>query len=75
MEWLSNQGPQSKYEYSAFCEGHSELPIHTAPRLPQFPQQPITIALEIKEAIATLKPWMLLARSIGMNEKRDGSQV
>lgn len=23
LEWLSNQGPQSKYEYSTFCQGHS----------------------------------------------------
>lgn len=64
FEWLFNQGPQSKYEYSAFCQGHSKLPIHTAPCLPQFPQQPITIALESRETIATLGPWMLLAGSI-----------
>lgn len=69
LEWLSNQGPQSKYEYSAFCQGHSKLPIHTAPCLPQFPQQPITNALESRETIATLRPWMLLAGSIEWKRK------
>lgn len=64
LEWLSNQGPQSKYEYSTFCQGHSKLPIHTASCLPQFPQQPITIAMESRETIATLRPWMLLAGSM-----------
>lgn len=63
LQGLSNQGPQSKYEYSIFCQGHSKLPIHTAPCLPQFPQQPITIALESRETIATQRPWMLLAGS------------
>lgn len=69
LEWLSNQGPQSKYEYSTLCQGHSKLPIHTAPCLPQFPQQPITIAMESRETIATLRPWMLLAGSMEWKKK------
>lgn len=69
LEWLSNQGPQSKYEYSTFCQGHSKLPIHTAPCLSQFPQQPITTALESRETIATMRPWMLLAGSIEWKRK------
>lgn len=47
------QSPPSKTKYRTFCKGHSELPIHADPCLSQFPQQPITTALECRETIAT----------------------